>query len=494
MLHRHPILSTLLVAVLGFAVFCWWALRDGVVTLPGGASVDFSMALQALSGDAIDPLEQSALQRRLRLPAGFNIDLWATGIPNARFMAVSESGDLLVSSPRGGKVYLVADGVSVLLEGLNRPHGLALHDGWLYIGEGAGVSRIRFDATSRTTTGELEKIVQGLPEGGNHWSKTVHVGPDDRLYVTLGSSCNVCEEADPRRAGMLRYELDGSAETHYASGLRNAVDFAWHPTTGALYATDNGRDLLGDDFPPCELNEIVAGGFYGWPYVNGAGDPDPEFGSQASAQKLASAIDPVHGFGAHSAPLGIAFYDGDAFPARYHGAAFVALHGSWNRSRKQGYAVVAVHFNADGSVVEEPFLSGFVIDEKAIGRPVAVAVGVNGELFVSDDYTGSIYRIVYGELASRTAALSSPGSPTTSSMPATSRAGEALWADNDCAGCHLPGQTNTPPALLAGLNADYDVASLQQFLLTPQPPMPLYPFTDDERATLASYLLSRFGD
>ena len=282
------------------------------------------MALQALSGDAIDPLEQSALQRRLRLPAGFNIDLWATGIPNARFMAVSEIGDLLVSSPRAGKVFLVAGEVSVLLEGLNRPHGLALNDGWLYIGESAGVSRIRFDAAGRTTTGELEKIVRGLPEGGNHWSKTVCMW--DLMIASTSPwvrAATFVKKPDPRRAGMLRYELDGSGETPVCQriaqcglispGTPRPVRFT-PPTTGVT--------LLGDDFPPCELNEIVAGGFYGWPYVNGAGEPDPDFGAQASAQRLASAIDPVHGFGAHSAPLGITFYDGDAFPARYRGCRF----------------------------------------------------------------------------------------------------------------------------------------------------------------------------
>lgn len=408
-------------------------------------------------------------------------------------MAVSETGDLLVSSPRGSQVFLVADRdtgevaagrASVLLDGLNRPHGLALHDGWLYIGEGSGVSRIRFDAARRTTSGELEKIVKGLPAGGNHWSKTVHVGPDDRLYVSVGSSCNVCIEEDPRRAGILRYELDGSGGTQYASGLRNTVDFAWYPRTGLLYGTDNGRDLLGDDFPPCELNEIVEGGFYGWPHVNGAGHLDPDFAGQAGAAKLDSAIDPVHAFPAHSAPLGIAFYDHDAFPSRYRDAAFVALHGSWNRSRKQGYAVVAVHFNADGSTVQEPFLSGFVVDEEASGRPVGIAVGANGELFVSDDYTGSIYRINYAGIPSSTAFIVSAANP----------AGEVLWTDNGCAACHLPGETDAPPALLTGLKAEYDVDSLQQFLLTPQPPMPLYSFTDDERAKLARYLLARFGD
>jgi len=508
MLSRHPILTTFLSVFLVLGAYSWWALSDGLVVLPDGTAVDFSMALQTLSGDEVAPLAETDLKARMQLPDGFDIEVWATGIPNARLMAVTDTGDLLVSSPRQGKVFLLARGADgaaagtdVLLEGLDRPHGLALHDGWLYIGEGAGVSRIRFAASERATSGAAEKIVTGLAEGGNHWSKTVHIGPDNRLYVALGSSCNVCEEVETR-AAMLRYELDGSAGTTYATGLRNAVDFAWRPGTGALYATDNGRDLLGDDYPPCELNEVTEGGFYGWPYVNGAGRPDPDFGGTAP-DKEAAAIAPAHEFPAHTAPLGIAFYDAQAFPQRYRGAAFVALHGSWNRSSKSGYEVVAVHFQADGSTSQEPFLTGFEVDQQVSGRPVGVAVGPAGELFISDDFTGSIYRIVYGELDPSGAALlaTTPTSQTPQTVSLTpaerDRAhanGAVLWTQNGCAACHVDGEADAPPAILVDLDARYDAASLAQFLLVPQPPMPLYPISDEERTALAVYLLAEFNE
>src|SRR6185295_749832 len=201
---------------------------------------------------------------------------------------------------------------------------------------------------------------------------------------------------------------DGSGEEIYASGLRNAVGFDWQPGTGDLYGTDNGRDLLGDDFPPCELNRIVPMGFYGWPFANGNRVPDPNYGAGHEAQ-IAASIPPVHGFGAHTAPLGITFYVAPAgnapaaFPPAYAGAAFVAQHGSWNRSKKSGYQVVALHFQADGTITEEPFATGFMSDEKVSGRPVDVAVGPDGALYVSDDFSGAIYRIAYGAAAASAA-------------------------------------------------------------------------------------------
>jgi glucose/arabinose dehydrogenase len=172
------------------------------------------------------------------------------------------------------------------------------------------------------------------------------------------------------------------------------VGFDWRPGDGALYATDNGRDLLGDDFPPCELDRVAQGGFYGWPFANGDRVPDPDFGAQAP-DKVAATTPPAHGFGAHTAPLGIAFYRGTAFPKEYRGAAFVALHGSWNRTRKSGYKVVALKFEDGGEIRETDFAVGFEQNEDVIGRPVDVLEGPDGELFVSDDYAGAIYRITY---------------------------------------------------------------------------------------------------
>jgi glucose/arabinose dehydrogenase len=308
-----------------------------------------------------------------------------------------------VSRTRFGSVELLrrdadgdgrADGRTVLLEGLNRPHGIDLHQGWLYVAETGAVGRVRFDAERGEAIGEFESVVTGLPTGGAHSKRTVRFGPDGWMYVSVGSSCNVCEESDPRRAAILRYRPDGSGEQIYATGLRNAVGFDWRPGTGELYATDNGRDLLGDDFPPCELNRVVEGGFYGWPYANGDNRPDPDLGERGAA-RIAGALPPAHGFRAHNAPLGITFVRGSRVPPDYRGAALVALHGSWNRTRKDGYKVVSLHWDPEGRIEERDFLVGFELDEDVIGRPVDVAEAPDGSFYISDDYAGAIYRVAW---------------------------------------------------------------------------------------------------
>ena len=350
-----------------------------------------------------DVVEQTELQERVQLPPGFRIDTYASGISNARFMRFTQAGDLLVSSPREGSVFLLAadrdgdrraDEVRTLLEGLNRPHGLDFYGEWLYVGERDAIRRVAFDAESGSLAGELEAVVSGLPEGGNHWTKTIRFGPDGWMYVSIGSSCNVCDEEDPRRAALMRYRPDGSQGQLFATGLRNAVGFDFHPETGEIWATDNGRDLLGDDFPPCEFNRVVEGGDYGWPVANGDRVVDPDLGAGHEA-RIAESIPPAHGFVAHTAPLGMTFYRGDGFPAEYRGAAFVAQHGSWNRSTKSGYRVVLLTWTAEG-IRESDFAVGFEKDEDVIGRPVDVVEGPDGALYVSDDYAGAVYRIEYG--------------------------------------------------------------------------------------------------
>jgi glucose/arabinose dehydrogenase len=210
----------------------------------------------------------------------------------------------------------------------------------------------------------------------------------------MGSTCNVCIETDPRRATMARFHPDGTGYETWATGLRNAVGFDWRPADGALYATDNGRDLLGDDIPPCELDRVEQGRFYGWPYLYGMNVPDPDFGSQGG-DKLKGALPPAHAFQAHVAPLGIRFYRGTAFPEAYRGQAFVAQHCSWNRTKKSGYKVVLLTWGADGAIAESDFLTGFELNEDVIGRPVDVLDGPDGALYVSDDFAGAIYRVRY---------------------------------------------------------------------------------------------------
>lgn len=506
---KSLIVLILTLLVLFGASAAWLLSRTGAVEFPGGFVVDIDMVRHAFAGSDQQPMGKDEIEGRIQLPPGFSMQEWVTGIRNARMLLVTEAGDLLISSPRSDSIYLVEsdadqdgspDGVRTLLQGLDRPHGLDWHGGWLYIGEGDAISRIRFEPESGKVEGTPERIITGLPNGGNHWTKTVRVGPDEKLYVSIGSSCNVCEESDPRRAALLRYELDGSGEEIVATGLRNAVDFDWHPETGDLFATDNGRDLLGDDFPPCEINRIQEGKFYGWPYANAPAIPDPDFGAVSPA-KVAATIPPAHALPAHTAPLGIAFYDGETFPEKYQNVAFVALHGSWNRSEKQGYEVVAVEFSEDGKSRAEPFITGFQIGDDVRGRPVAVAVGPQGELFVSDDYTGSVYRVVYGEPGGSAeghvpARLRNPeralATTTTAERVSAMPEGQALWQVYGCAACHGQGQGNRYGRPLIGLASRYDVASLERFLMVPQPPMPLYPLTDAERRSLAIYLLMMF--
>jgi glucose/arabinose dehydrogenase len=385
----------LILVVLAGASFgaCHWLLPERFAVNAPIAHLLFQRGIEAPPA--------ATVAERLRVPEGFSLGLFATGIANARFLRLTPAGDLLVSVPRTGSVHLLArdadgdgraDQDRILVEGLVNPHGLDLHDGWLYVAETNAIGRIRFDPGQGQTRGAYQKIVARLPEKGNHWSRTLRVGPDGWLYVSIGSSCNVCEEDDPRRAAMLRMQLDGSGQEIFATGLRNSVGFDWRPATGELFATDNGRDLLGDDFPPCELNRITPGGFYGWPYANGDNVPDPDLGRGHEAQ-IARALPPVHSFRAHNAPLGIVFLRSPPAGDAYHGAALVALHGSWNRTQKDGYKVVSLHWNADGRIEERDFMVGFERDGELIGRPVDVAEGPDGALYVSDDYAGVIYRV-----------------------------------------------------------------------------------------------------
>jgi glucose/arabinose dehydrogenase len=445
----------------------------------------------------------AAIGARLQVPAGFSVQLYASGLQHARFLRFTTAGDLLVSQPRLGTVSLLvreSDGrlreTRPLVRGLNLPHGIDWHDGWLYIAETDALGRIRFDPTQRTTSGPFERIVTGIPSS-HHWTRTVRVGPDRKLYLSVGSSCNVCEEDDRRRAAIVRYELDGSGEHVVATGLRNSVGFDWQPQTGALYATDNGRDLLGDDFPPCELNQIVDGGFYGFPVANGTRVPDPDFGA-GQAARIAASTPPAFSFAAHNAPLGITFLRGAQVPAAWRGAALVALHGSWNRSRKDGYKVVSLHWAADGTITARDFLTGFLQAENVSGRPVDIAEGPDGAIYVSDDYAGAIYRIAVGDSVPTasppaTAAASRPdplGRLSAAERSTQGARGAAHYVRYDCASCH--GERAATPRLLGGLSGRYDLDTLTAFLAAPTPPMPNFNLDAEVRRDLAVHLLATY--
>ncbi|HIF17800.1 MAG TPA: sorbosone dehydrogenase family protein [Cycloclasticus sp.] len=332
---------------------------------------------------------------RLVTDEHFNISTFAENISGARALAITETGDLIVSIPNDGSLRLVykdtnqdnvSDGSKLLLKGLNRPHGIHLHEGWLYVAETNAVLRIRFDAKERKFIGTPHYIIRdSFPGGGSHSSRTVKVGPDNKLYVSVGSSCNVCNENTSKRASIIQYDLDGKNEVVYASGLRNTVGFDWQPKTQLLYGVDNGRDMLGDDLPPEELNQINQGAHYGWPYEYGKNISDndkkpPGLKTSPSSYNLT----------AHSAPLSLLFLKHNPL---MRNTALIALHGSWNRSEKSGYKVVALSFSTNGDITERDFITGFEHNETVIGRPVDLTEDKQGNIYLSDDYTGRIYKI-----------------------------------------------------------------------------------------------------
>jgi len=466
------------------------------------------MLLNVMVGAPGPPAEDGVLRQRYEVPAGFTLDLYVADLPKARFLRVTPAGDLLVSRPHSGDILLLRrddngdgrpDGRETLLTGLHRPLGLDIHEDWLYIAESNRVGRIRFDSDSGTVAGELEPLVDNLTDDGNHWSKTVRIGPDDKLYLTQGSTCNICVEDDPRRAAMMRFELDGSQPEVIATGLRNSVGFDWAPWNGALYATDNGRDLLGDDTPPCELNRIEPGHFYGWPYYYGDNVPDPDMGvDPLAAERTPTA--PAHGFRAHNAPLGIRFLRAESLPPEYRRTALVALHGSWNRSSPDGYKVVAVHWTADG-IEERDFLTGFNRDGTISGRPVDVTEGPDGDIYVSDDYAGAIYRIrPGGSGASGTGGIAvtaahsrldeaPPSWLQDADLARMAQDGAALYRRLECRGCHEDGEN---PARLEGLATRLGYQAVVEVLGAPPPPMPVFPLSETEKRELAAFLLAEF--
>lgn len=481
------------------------------IALIGTGTIDTTsvrMILNVMTGMPGPEADAGTVQQRYRVPPGFTVSLYAKDLPRARFLHVTDQGDVLVTRSHAGDLVLLKrdadgdglpDGRTTLLADLNRPLGIDIADGWLYIAESHQIGRVPFDEATGTLAGDYEVVLDGLTDNGNHWSKTIGVGPDGKLYLAQGSTCNVCEEEDERRATMMRMNLDGSDASIIATGLRNSVGFDWAPWDGGLYATDNGRDLLGDDFPPCEFNRIEEGNFYGWPYFNGDNLPDPDMGADPRAGQR-SPVPPVHGFRAHNAPLGMTFVDAGTLPADYARSALVALHGSWNRSSPDGYKVVSVHFDGD-SMTERDFLAGFEQDGDISGRPVDVAQGPDGSIYISDDYAGAVYRVTYGQ-AAPTASLDMPIATqsrlddvppawlTDADLPAMAQQGEALYAQYNCAACHEEGEN---PRGLDNLADRLGYGAVLDTLQAPPSPMPVFPLSEAEQRALAVYLLTRDG-
>ncbi len=383
----------------------------------GGAPTPEAEAEGVQLSPELVPFSDDLLQN-LQVPEDFSIEVYAQGLTNPRMLGVSPDGLVYVTETSANTVRLLRDTdgdgtideAQVVSANLPYVHGITFHDGRAWL---AGEKTIwAADVLDDGTLGELQTIVDDLPEGDQHGRHTIHFGPDGLLYVSIGSSCNACAETDPENATLLRMNPDGSDREIFAAGLRNTIGWAWSPETGDLWGMDHGSDWRGDEQPPEELNLLQANRNYGWPYCFGDQEVDkflsyPPVGATPE-QYCANTEAPVLTYDAHSAPIAMVFYDGTQFPEEYANDAFVAMRGSWNRSEPVGYKVVRIHFENGQPTEFEDFVSGWLLDDGAgqFGRVAGLAVAPDGSLLVTDDSNGVIYRVTYTGDASATPASS----------------------------------------------------------------------------------------
>jgi glucose/arabinose dehydrogenase len=345
--------------------------------------------------------KQNLQSGKIKLPHGFEINFYAEKVDGARSMVLSPNGTLFVGSRGPGNVYAVldrnkdnrADEVITISSGLNMPNGVAFKNGSLYVAE---VSRVlRYDNIEDRLKNPPEPVIikDDYPTDTHHGWKFIRFGPDSMLYVPVGAPCNVCEKEDERYASITRIKPDGTGFEIFAKGIRNTVGFDWHPETKELWFTDNGRDWLGDNEPPDELNHAPQKGMhFGFPYCHGNGISDPGFGRNRKCEEFTK---PAMELGPHVASLGMRFYTGNMFPEEYKNQIFIAEHGSWNRSTPIGYRVTLVRVQNNKAVKYEVFAEGWLENGEVSGRPVDVLIMPDGALLVSDDYADAIYRISY---------------------------------------------------------------------------------------------------
>jgi glucose/arabinose dehydrogenase len=391
---RILLISLILLTMLAACSNIGWPSR--VDARPAPTAIPLERSAPAPAAPGLSPPPEA-----LYLPEGFAVGVYADGLRDPRMMALGPDGQLYVAERGAGRIIRlpdrnndgIMDGLEVVAGVLKSPSSIAFYkDGSLYVGETQRVLRLSEpDASGVFQRGEV--LIPDLPAGG-HNTRTVLFSPDwTKLYVSIGSSCNVCVEDDPRRAAIVRYNPDGSDEEVFASGLRNAVGITFRPGTDELWATNNGRDMLGDDQPPETIYRVEGGVDYGWPRCHAARIVDPDMGSEGDCKGVGI---PMVEMQAHSAPLGLTFYTGDQFPEAYQGDLFVAFHGSWNRSVPTGYKVVRIPMQGGVPGAVEDFAAGWLLEGGLDwGRPVDVITGSGGELYVSDDGSGRIYRIAY---------------------------------------------------------------------------------------------------
>lgn len=357
------------------------------------------------------PIELEPTAERLRqveLPDGFSIERFTDGLENPRVIVIADSGAVYVSRRDQGDVLMLQDtdgdgraDTQRVVASRPQMHGLAIRGNTMYL---ITVNEVyTADIRDDGTLGKLKEIMRGLPDGGQHPNRTLAFGPDDMLYISAGSTCNACDETNRESATMLRASPDGKSREIFASGLRNTIGFAWHPDTGELYGADNGIDWLGDQVQPEELNHLVEGGRYGWPYIHGDGQVNPQDeppGNMTSAEWAEMSREPLLMFDAHAAPMQMLFYTGSQFPEEYRGDAFLAMRGSWNRKPPSGYQILRIRFEDGKPTGSEPFLDGFLVRQAngeygQLGRLMGLAVAQDGSLLVGDDSNGIIYRVSY---------------------------------------------------------------------------------------------------
>lgn len=353
------------------------------------------------SSPAITKASDALPLDKIKMPAGFSISVYAE-VPGARSMVMSSTGTLFIGTQRAGKVYAVkdTDGDQVadkrweITSGMNNPNGVALKNGALYVAEISKVTRFDDIESKLDAPGQGKVINDQFPTEWPHGWKYIAFGPDGKLYVPVGAPFNI-GMPDERHAAIFRMNDDGTGLEKFASGIRNTVGFTWHPKTKEMWFTDNGRDMMGDDVPFCELNTAPKAGMnFGYPYFHSGTIKDPQFGGEHQASEFTA---PAQNLGAHVAPLGLKFYTGNAFPAEYKDQLFIAEHGSWNRTKKNGYRVSLVRMKDGKAAGYETFASGWLdeTEQKAWGRPVDVLLLKDGSMLVSDDTAGVIYRITY---------------------------------------------------------------------------------------------------
>jgi glucose/arabinose dehydrogenase len=338
---------------------------------------------------------------KIKLPEGFQIATYAEGVKNARSMALSPSGTLFVGTRGEGSVYALkdidgngqADTIFTLATKLKMPNGVAFRDGDLYVAEVNRVLKYENIEANLANPPEPVVVYDQYPTETHHGWKFIAFGPDGKLYIPVGAPCNICESEEEVYASITRMNPDGTGMEVVQHGVRNTVGFTWHPETKDLWFTDNGRDMLGDDIPACELNHAPEDYMhFGYPYCHQGDLADPKFGDKRACEEFRA---PAQNLGPHVAPLGVEFYTAQQFPDDYKGQIFIAEHGSWNRSKKIGYRIMLVKLEGNKAVSYEPFAEGWLEDEDVWGRPVDIEWMPDGSMLISDDYADAIYRVTY---------------------------------------------------------------------------------------------------